>query len=51
MWGSEKTALSHLLSPVYVTAVEFVWLDPCFLGKSAWLVITLSSGTGTDVEG
>lgn len=48
---SRKMAISGLLCPVYVTEVEVIWLDPCFLGKSAWLVITLSSGTGTDMEG
>lgn len=47
----KKTAISSLLPPVYVTKVEFMWLEPRFLGKSAWLVITLSSGTGADVEG
>lgn len=47
----KKMAISSLRSPVYVPKVEFMWCEPRFLGKSAWLVMTLSSGTGTDVEG
>lgn len=47
----KKTAISSPCSAVYVTEVKFMWLDPCFLGKSACLVITLSCGTGTHVEG
>lgn len=49
--SERKENSSSLLSSVYVTEVEFMWLDPCFLGKSVWLMSPLSSGTGTDVEG
>lgn len=44
------SALSCLFSPVCVTEAEYVELGPCFLGKSASLAITLSSGTRTDVQ-
>lgn len=32
------------LSPVYVTQVKFMWLEPSFLGKSGWSRIPLSCG-------
>lgn len=47
----QPAGLGENTSPVYVTEVEFMRPDPCFLGKLAWLVIPLSSGTETDVEG